>query len=105
MTEQNEAQFMIQAAEQVLDIFEKKYPSDKRPRKAIEAAKNYLKNPCKETKDAAAAAAYAYAYAYAAAAAAADADAYAYAYAAAADADADAVLRVKIIKYGLSLLE
>jgi hypothetical protein len=85
--------YAIFATEQVLDIFEKKYPSDKRPRKAIEAAKNYLKNPCKETKDAAYAAAAASAYAAAAAAyAAAAASAYAAAAAAyaAAYAAADA---------------
>ena len=35
----------IYAAELVIDIFEKVYPDDKRPRNAIEAAKNYLKNP------------------------------------------------------------
>jgi len=35
----------IFAAELVIDIFEKKYPNDKRPREAIEAAKNWLKNP------------------------------------------------------------
>jgi len=35
----------IYAAEQVIDIFEKKYPNDIRPRKAIQAVKKYLKNP------------------------------------------------------------
>ena len=61
--------YAIFAAKQVIHIFEKKYPEDLRPRKAIEAAENYLNNP-----DAA----------YAAAAAAADAAdaAYAAAYAA-----------------------
>ena len=39
----------IYAAESVIDIFEAKYPKDKRPRKAIEAAKAWLKNPCAET--------------------------------------------------------
>ena len=37
--------------------YEKKYPNDNRPQKAIEAAKQYLKRPCKETSDAANAAA------------------------------------------------
>ena len=41
------------AAECVLDIFEKKYPEDKRPRNAINAAKAWLKTPCKKTKKAA----------------------------------------------------
>jgi len=44
----------IYAAELVIDNFETEYPNDNRPRKAIEAAKAYLKNPCKRTKDAAA---------------------------------------------------
>ncbi len=51
-------QYAVFAAEQVLDIFEKKYPKDDRPRKAIEAAKTCIKNPTKENK-AAAYAAYA----------------------------------------------
>jgi hypothetical protein len=44
--------YAIFAAEQVLHIFEKQYPDDDRPRKAIIATKNYLKNPCKKTKNA-----------------------------------------------------
>ena len=39
----------IFSAELVIDVFEKKYPDDKRPRQAIEAAKEYLKNPSKKT--------------------------------------------------------
>src|SRR3990167_11450602 len=35
----------IYAAELVIDIYEKEYPNDKRPREAIEAAKNWLKKP------------------------------------------------------------
>ena len=58
----------IQCAERVLFIFEEKFPDDKRPRKAIEAAKVYLANPTEENKKATAAAA---ADAYAADAAAA----------------------------------
>jgi len=70
------------AAECVLDIFEKKYPDDKRPRNAINAAKAWLKNSCKKTKEAAEAAvcaAYDAAAAYAAADYAADAKAATYA--------------------------
>ncbi|MHC5061914.1 MAG: hypothetical protein ACYTFK_12620, partial [Planctomycetota bacterium] len=67
------------AAELVVEQFEKNHPDDKRPRKAIEAAKAYIKNPCEKTKDAAA---YAAADAADAAYAAADA-AHAAAYAAA----------------------
>lgn len=44
--------FAVYAAEQVIDIFEKKYPKDNRPRKAIEAVKKYLKNPSKKNKEA-----------------------------------------------------
>ena len=89
-------------AQHVLEIYEKKYPDDKRPRQAIEVALKWLKEPTEENRKAAdayaEAAAYAAAYAYAAAAAYAAADAaaaaaaaYAYVYAAyAADAAADA---------------
>ena len=45
--------YAIFAAEQVLHIFEDKYPEDLRPRKAIEAAKAYLENPCEATRKAA----------------------------------------------------
>jgi hypothetical protein len=44
----------IQCAEKVLFIFEEKYPDDKRPRQAIEAAKKYLADPTEENKAAAA---------------------------------------------------
>lgn len=74
-------------AKQVLDIFEEKYPEDKRPRKAIAALKKYLRNPNRENKNAAAAAVRD-------AAAAADA-----AYAAKKDT------QIKILKYGLKLLK
>jgi hypothetical protein len=52
--------FAILCAEAVLQHFEKDYPADDRPRKAIEAAKEYLKNP---TVHATAYAAHATAYA------------------------------------------
>ena len=85
MNKNQSVQYAIFAAEQVIDIYEGKYPNDKRPRNAIEAAKAYVQNPSKKTKAYAAAdAAYA-AYAAYAAAYAADAAAYA-AYAAAAAA-------------------
>ena len=45
------------AAEQVLPIFEKQYPNDLRPRKAIEAAKVVIENDSKENRIAARAAA------------------------------------------------
>ena len=36
-----------------MHIFEDKFPTDKRPRNAIEAAKNYVKNPSEENRIAA----------------------------------------------------
>ena len=104
--------YAVYAAEQVLDIYEKKHPTDDRPRKAIEAAKKCIKSPTKENKAATLAAAYAAAYdtaaadaAYAAAAAAAyDTAAYAtLAVAYAADA-AGNKMKLKILKYGIKLL-
>ena len=69
--------YAVFAAEQVLDIFEKKFPDDKRPRLAIEAAKACIdNNTSKNRKTAYAAAAAAYAAAYDAADAAAYAAAY-----------------------------
>ncbi|MDE2021088.1 MAG: hypothetical protein KGJ13_12190, partial [Patescibacteria group bacterium] len=47
----------IFAAEQVISIYEKKYPDDDRPRKAIQTAKEYLKDPTKKNAYAAYAAA------------------------------------------------
>ena len=67
--------YAVYAAELVLPIFEKKYPDDDRPRKAIESVKIYITN--KKSAYAAYAAADAAAYV------AADAAAYAAAYAAA----------------------
>ena len=64
--------FAIHAAEQVLPIFETKYPKDKRPRKAIEAAKAVLVDDTSTSRRAAAdAASAASAAAYAASAASA----------------------------------
>ncbi len=53
------ANLAIVCAEHVLSIFEKKYPNDNRPRKAIEAAQAWLLNPTEGTHRAAAAYAYA----------------------------------------------
>jgi hypothetical protein len=92
MTDEQQFRSTIYAAEQVIDIFEKKYPEDKRPRKVILAAKKYLKNPSEKNKNAA----------YVA---------YADAYDAAYDADADAAyaarkkMRLKICKHGIKLLK
>jgi hypothetical protein len=126
MTKRQRVMYAIYAAEQVLHIYEKHQPNDDRPRKAIEAARAYLKRPRKETKAAAgaagdaawAAAGAAGAAAGAAAWAAADA-AWAAAWAAAdaaraagaaagaaaeAAAGAAGAAYTKILKYGYSLL-
>ena len=55
MSRQDRIEYAAFAAEEVLCIFEEKYPQDKRPRNAIRAARNFIRNPTKE----AAAAAYA----------------------------------------------
>jgi hypothetical protein len=57
LTKETRIKYAIFAAEQVLYIFEDKYPEDDRPRKAIEAAKEYLNNPNAAAYDAAYAAA------------------------------------------------
>ncbi|MFA5323312.1 MAG: putative immunity protein [Smithella sp.] len=121
--------YAIFAAEQVIEIHEKRFPDDKRPREAIEAARECLKNPTKENK----AAAYAAAYAAAAAASAAPNAAYAAAFAASAAPNASKAaayaasaapnaskaaasaafaasnakqeMRQRIITYGIKLLE
>jgi len=59
MTKNQCIEIAIYSAREVLDIFEKKYPKDERPRKAIEAAEKYLTNPTKENRAYAAYAAYA----------------------------------------------
>ena len=97
MTHKQQIKYAIYAAEKVLKIYEDKYPNDKRPRLAIEAARTYLKRPTQENK----AAAYA---AHAAAYAAADAAYAAYATHAAAYA-ADAAVLKDILNYGLSLIK
>ena len=44
----------VRFAESVLPVFESKHPNDDRPRKAIDAAKAYIANPCDKTAAAAA---------------------------------------------------
>ena len=50
--------YAIFAAEQVIEIYEKQYPKDDIPRKAIEAAKAYIDNPNDTTANVANAAEY-----------------------------------------------
>ena len=103
MTRQKYLAYSIFAAEQVLDIYEKKYPDNKKPREAIEAAKKVLENDTPENRKAAAAAAADAAYAYSADAAYAAAYAATYADAAYAAA-ARKEMQERILEYGLSLL-
>ena len=99
MTHEQQIAYAIFAAEQVIGIYEAKYPDDTRPRDAIQAAKACLKEPTKANKADAADAAYAAAYAAARAAAdavrAADAAAY---------AATSRKMRLKILNYGLRLI-
>ena len=102
MTRPQYLSYAIYSAEQIIDIYEKKYHKDDRPRKAIEAAKKVLENDTLENR----ASAYAAASAAAAAAyASASADGAASAYAeASASADSKNKMRKKILDYGISLL-
>ena len=50
-------QIAVFSARLCINEFEKAFPNDNRPRKAIEAADAYIKNPCEKTKSAAKAAA------------------------------------------------
>lgn len=71
-THDKAVRFSIFCAEQCIDHYESKYPEDKRPRNAIDAAKAFAENPTEENKNAAnaaaanaaAAAAYGEKYAY-----------------------------------------
>jgi hypothetical protein len=57
-TKQDSVALAIFAAELVIDNFEKEYPKDHRPRKAIEAAKKWLENPTEKNRKAAEAVAW-----------------------------------------------
>ena len=121
LTKRNCVKLAIFSAKEVLPIWKKQYPNDKRPEEAIKAAEN-RKISHANAMNAAAAAAYAaadaaaaaaYAAAYAAAAAAADDTAAAADDTAAAAADAAAAAYTydknttltKIINYGLTLIK
>ena len=97
MNSKQKIQYAVFAVEQVLDIFERKYPDDKRPRKAIEAAKKCIENNTDRNRTAAANAAD-----YAAFAAVYAAD---YAANYAADYAAKERMRIKIFRYGMKLIK
>ena len=52
-TKEDSVKLAVYAAELVIGIYEKRYPNDDRPRKAIKAAKAYLKNPSDSAANAA----------------------------------------------------
>ena len=53
MTKEQRIRYACYAAKQVLKNFESKYPNDKRPREAINAALRYLKTPSAKNRSAA----------------------------------------------------
>ena len=53
LTKTKKIQYTVFAARLVLKNYEDKYPNDDRPRKAIEAAEEYIKHPSKKNKSAA----------------------------------------------------
>ena len=57
----NSVMLAVFSARKVLDIYEKKYPGDDRPREAIESAEEWIKNPTKENASYAASSAASYA--------------------------------------------
>jgi len=69
LDQKNKIRYAVFAAEQVIDLFERQYPDDKRARKAIAAAKKVLKLDTPKSRAAAASAAAAAAYAASSAAA------------------------------------
>ena len=96
MTHKQAVSWAVECAESVLPIFEEKRPGDDRPRRAIQAAKDWIDGKITaNAANAAANAAYAAAYA---ADAAADAAAYA-----AADAAGRKSHRIKNLKRGLEI--
>jgi len=122
MTYKQYVSYAVFAAEQVIDIYEKECPGDKRPRKAIETARKCIDNPTQENKDAARAAWAAGDAARAAAMDAAMAAARAAARVAAGDAAMAAAraawvagdaaraaagdaMQIKILRYGIKLLK
>ena len=105
MTRKQRMAYAIFAAEQVIHIYERQYPDDKRPREAIEAAKAVLAHDTKENQEKLAAARDAtWDAAWDAARAAARAAAWDAAWDAAWAAAWDAMLE-KILRYGVALIE
>jgi len=107
-TKKQNVMYAIFAAEKVLDIYEKQYPTDTRPREAIAAAKKCLQSPSRNAKSAAELAAWsarlAKSAAWSAKPAAWSAESTAWSAKSAAWAARSAVQK-EIGKYGMSLLK
>ena len=93
--------YAIYAAEQVIKNFEDKYPDDKRPREAIQAAKRYLKHPIERNRSAAESA---WSAARSAAESARSA-AWSAAWSAESGESAWSATLIKILRYGIKLLK
>lgn len=52
MDSKQQCNYAIYMAEQGIDLYEKQFPNDKRPRRVIKTVKTYLKEPTKENKNA-----------------------------------------------------
>ena len=99
MTHKQRIAYSIFAAEQVIDNYEKEYPGDDRPRKAIEASKAVLKRNTEKNRSAARSAAWS------ARSAAWSAWSAAWSAAESAAWSAESSMKLKILKYGISLIK
>ena len=105
--------YAVYAAEQVIDLYEKKHPDDTQPRNTIKTARKCIENPSEENKIAANAAccatswfaSWAASAANAASEAAGNAAGNAASWAASAAGNTNHKTLAKILKYGIGLLE
>ena len=100
--------YAVYAAEQVINIYEEKYPDDKRPRNALESAKKVLENDSEENR----AASFADSDAANAASSAASSSVFAAHAVASASSAANAAsaakkqeMQLKLLEFGIKLLE
>ena len=107
LSNNNCIKYSIFSAKLALENFEKVFPIDDRPRKAIESARNYLNDPSENNKRAARSAYSAARSVYSAAYSATDSVAYSAADSAADSAYSAAYIETmkKIVLYGISLLK
>ena len=104
MSREQRIRYACYAAKQVLHSFEEKYPDDKRPREAINAALRCIKNNTPENKSAARSAARSAAWSAESAVESAAAAAWSAESAASAAWSAVAAAQIKILRYGIRLL-